>query len=253
MLMKNAILAVIFFLPFATYAQDTETIVNEPRAFISDPGDFGVTINASGLINNVMIRPRVDLRGQNSILFRYNVNENIVVRMGLAPTIMNFRGLSTDSVGKDLVEFDSTARQASFSFRPGVEFHFNGTNRLDPYVAIDGEAGLIGKFSAGAVTSITDTTGTATYKRTITEAGGYSLGAKANVGMNYFLVKNFALGLEYGMGVYYLVTGGDKQEVLQSDPVSGVASAKRELSSTRNLDTQLFVDPTVQLTISYYF
>lgn len=251
--MNYKVLLLALFLPISIFAQSVEETQPLDRPFISDVNDMGITVNISGLIGNISGKPRVDIRGQNSVLARYNMRENLTVRVGFAPVIMSFHELSTDSVGKDLLEFDSTARQAAFSIRPGIEYHLKGTNRLDPYLALDGEAGIIGKFNAGAVTNITDTTGTATFRRTITEAGGYSLGAKASLGMNFFIAKNFALGLEYGMGVNYLVTGGDRQEVLQSDPVSGVETTKRELSSSRKFDTQFIVDPNVQFTISYFF
>ena len=248
------LLSLVLILPFYV-AQAQDSIQNQPlpRQYNANAGDLGITLNITGLINNISSVPREDLRAQNSLVVRYVINNNLTFRTGIAPRVMGYRVSSTDSVGKDLVEFDSTARQSSFSIRPGIEYHFLGTKRLDPYAAIDAEFGVIGGFNAGSNTNISDTTGTSKYKRTITEAGGFGLGAKLSVGFNYFVAKRLALGLEYGMGLAYTATGGDRQEVLQIDPTSGSASTQRQLSSTRVFDTQFIVDPMAQFTLSYFF
>jgi hypothetical protein len=251
--MKNLVILSLAFFTLSAQGQVVDLVSTPEKKFLPSAKDLGVTVNVGGLVSNITTTPRQDLRGENTLLFRYVINDNMTFRMGLAPTIYSARFLNTDSVGKDLVEFDSTARQSAFSIRPGVEFHFKGSKRLDPYVAIDGEAGIVGKFSAGATTNISDTTGTSKYTRTITEAGGFSFGAKTSVGFNYFIAPRLSAGLEYGMGIHYLATGGDRQEVLQIDPTSGSATTVRQLSSTRIVNTQFFVDPNVQFTLSYFF
>lgn len=216
-------------------------------------GDLGITGNISGLIMNVNATPRNDFRGYSSLLVRYKIDDRFTFRVGLAPSIANYKVQSTDSVGKDLIEYDSTASQNSISIRPGIEYHITGTKRLDPYFAIDAEAGTISKFNSKANKSITDTTGTSKMLRTINEAGGYSLGLKLSAGMNYFLAQKLALGLEYGLGLSYLTTGGDRQEVIQAQPVSGSSSTTRILGSRRTNDLDLFIDPSIQFTLSYFF
>ena len=252
-LKKMKALLTILFVSFCTIIIAQTESSSELSPMIPDTGDLGVTVNVTGLISNISINPRQDLRAQNALMLRYVINDHFTFRTGIAPRVMNYRVTSTDSVGKDLVEFDSTARQSSISIRPGLEYHFTGTRRLDPYLALDAEMGLIGGFKAGSNTKVSDTTGTSTFKRTITDDGGFGLGAKLSLGFNYFAAKRLALGLEYGMGIAYTATGGDRQEVLQIDPTSGTASTQRVLSSSRVFDTQVLVDPTVQFTLSYFF
>lgn len=245
----------IFFILWAAVlpglrAQSDTTL---DRGVYPETGDLGVTVNVTGLISNIAVAPRADLRGVNTLLLRYVINDQWTFRGGLAPFIFNYKENRTDSVGKDLVEFDSTARRTDISFRPGMEYHFAGGRRLDPYVALDIEFGLVGRFHAGAVTNITDTTGTARFTRTITEDGGVSFGAKLSAGMNYYVSRKLFVGVEYGMGVSYLSSGGDRQEVFRSEPVSGSATTVRDLSSRRINDLDLVVDPTVQITFGYYF
>ncbi len=250
-------LLLTFTMSLCGYGQNTtDTSIIEPYLapkFLASKGDLGATANLTGLINNISASPRLDSRGASSVIVRYVSSDLISLRFGLAPSIMSVRQLSTDSVGKDLVETDSSARQASISFRPAIEFHLKGTERLDPYILLEGEVGTIGQFRAGSNTSITDTTGVGTINRTITEDGGFNLGAHVGLGFNYFLVKRLALGMEYGLGVNYMITGGDRQEVIQSDPTSGVAKTTRVLSSSRSSMTNFGVDPMVQFTVSYFF
>ncbi|MEX2597583.1 MAG: hypothetical protein WEC59_11695 [Salibacteraceae bacterium] len=223
------------------------------RSFKPMPGDLGVMVNVEGLISNISMNPGRDLLNNASFFLRYTQSENITFRIGFAPQINRTNVMSTDSIGKDLVEFDSTYSQANFSVRPGVEFHLNGTKRLDPYFAIDAELGLIGKTNIGSVSQTTDTTGTSRMVRTITEAGGYALGAKLSFGMNYFVAPKLFLGMEYGLGITNYVTGGDRQEVVQIEPVSGANTTIRDLSSTRSNNFNFYVDPMVRLTVGYFF
>ena len=255
-----ALMALLVIGSFTTQAQETlpaESVKVLPipmsPSFNPASGDLGVVVNVSGLISNLNATPRTDLLGNSSFLFRYTHSPRVTYRLGLAPNISRTQVLSTDSVGKDLVEFDSTASRSQFSLRPGVEFHLSGTKRLDPYVALDAELGLIGRLSIGSVSNITDTTGTSRVVRTITEDGGYSLGGKLSVGANYFIAQNLFIGMEYGLGIRGLITGGDRQEVVQIEPVSGTNTTLRDLSSVRNNDLLFGVDPTVQITLGYFF
>jgi len=250
--MKNlsAFLIGLLVMISALHAQQDSTL---DRSLYPVAGDLGVTVNIAGVISNITAAPRHDLLNASTLLLRYKINDQWTFRGGLAPVIFNYKESRTDSAGKDLVEFDSTARRANISFRPGIEYHFTGSRRLDPYAALDGELGLVGRFHSGAVTNVTDTTGTARFTRTITEDGGFSLGAKLSAGMNYYISKKLFVGVEYGMGVSYLSSGGDRQDVLRSEPVSGSASTVRNLSSRRTNDLNFFVDPTVQITFGYFF
>lgn len=245
----------IFFILWAAmlpvlHAQRDTTL---DRGLYPGKGDLGITVNVTGMISNISAAPRADLRGVNTLLLRYVINDQWTFRGGLAPYIFNYKENRTDSVGKDLVEFDSTARRADISFRPGMEYHFTGSRRLDPYAALDIEFGLVGRYHAASATNITDTTGTARFTRTVTEDGGISFGAKLSAGMNYYVSRKLFVGVEYGMGVSYLSSGGDRQEVYRSEPVSGSATTVRDLSSRRTNDLGFVVDPTVQITFGYYF
>lgn len=262
--MKHSLLPCLFFafLSLQNFAQESsaeaqntadDVEVEELRAFLPNAGDWGITANVSGLLGNIQLTPRQDLLSNNSFLVRYTESNRWTFRFGLSPQLFHYNETATDSVGKDLVEFDSTASRSSVGFRPGVEYHFTGTKRLDPYVAFDLEFGVVGGMRIGSVTNTTDTTGTSRVMRTITEDGGYSLGARLSAGFNYFVAKRLFVGMEYGMGVTNVASGGDRQEVVQIEPVSGTNTTLRKLSSARMSVTQFYVDPMVQITLGYFF
>lgn len=258
---KLLFLAALLTMPTTLLAQDEPMesellpIVDtlERSALFPQPGDWGVLVNVNGLVGNITANPRPDLLGNSSLVLRYTHSPRVTFRLGLAPQITRNRVLSTDSVNTTLVEFDSTTTRSQFSLRPGVEFHLKGSKRIDPYVAVDAELGLVGQLSIGSVTDVTDTTGTSRTIRTITEDGGYTLGARLSFGANYFVTQNFFLGMEYGLGVNSLITGGDRQDVVQIEPVSGANTTIRDLSSARSSNLNFAVDPTVQITIGYFF
>lgn len=258
--MKNlALILVCFLMSTFTIAQNapstdnTETESSIDRTFYPSNGDLGVTANISGLINAIQTTNRTDLRGESALTLRYVKSEKLAFRLGFAPVINRHSTNSTDSIGKDLVRYDSTASRSTFSLRPGVEYHFKGTKRLDPYVAADLEFGLVGGLNIGMSRDVQDTTGTSETTRTITEDGGFSVGAKLSLGMNYFISKKLFIGAEYGMGFYSIASGGDRQDVTQFRPVSGSPQTTRILSSTRVVNSNMFVDPMIQLTFGYFF
>ncbi len=247
-------LLTIFLLSFCvlngSFAQESNDSIS---IYYPEDKDFGVTVNVSGLINSISLGPNRDLVNSNSLLLRYKHNQNITYRLGIAPNVYRYREQRTDSIGKDLVEFDSTASQSKVSFRPGVEFHLRGTKRLDPYVAVDAEFGVIGKMNSNSTSNVSDTTGTSRIVRTITEDGGFTVGAKLSLGMNYYFAQKLFFGVEYGLGLSNIITGGDRQEVAQFEPVSGANVITRDLSSTRTSNLNFIVDPMVQITFGYFF
>lgn len=250
--MKRLIFVFAFVFGFANIFAQSDS-ASSRSAFYPAVGDYGVMGNISGLLSTVQTSNRTDLLNQTAVTVRYVKSENLTFRLGVAPKVMRYNVLATDSVGKDLVQFDSTARRSQISFRPGVEYHLKGTKRLDPYAAADLEFGIVGGLKIGSTTSTRDTTGTALLTRTITEDGGYTLGAKMSFGMNYYISPKIFVGAEYGFGFYNITTGGDRQEVAQYVPVSGTQQTTRILSSNRVTQSNFFVDPMIQLTFGYFF
>lgn len=242
-------LAFFIIISASSIAQDEDTL----NLYKPDAKDFGAMINVSGLISNISAQPQNDLLNSSALLIRYKINENFTFRTGVGPQIMRVNQTNTDSIGQDLVEYDSTASQSMVSIFPGIEYHLEGTKRLDPYLVGELELGLIGRLDIGAVENTSDTTGTSKVTRTISEDGGFALGARVRLGMNYFIAKNLFFGVEYGMGVSSRITGGDREDVIQIEPVSGASTVIRDLSSSRTNNLLFAVDPMVNITFGYFF
>lgn len=254
--MKHPFFIVLLMLgvSIGSYAQDSSDVADYQRSeLMPQDGDWGVTVNVAGLLTSIQLFPPQNTMSQNALFARYTKDSRWTYRFGLAPNVYRYGVTTTDSVGKDLVEFDSTISQAMLSFRPGVEYHFEGTKRLDPYLALDAELGVVGGLDIGSVRNTTDTTGTSKVTRTITDDGGFVIGAKLSAGMNYFVAKNVFIGFEYGVGINNVVSGGDRQEVVQIEPVSGTNTTIRNLSAARTSTFTFLVDPMAQLTLGFFF
>lgn len=98
----------------------------------------------------------------------------------------------------NLEELKTTNSSITVNIRPGIESHFEGTDRLSPYIG--GELDFAIKTSsnkvqtqagAGAPVVETTTTGTDGYLR---------IGLNGVAGMDYYFAKNVYLGTELGFG-----------------------------------------------------
>lgn len=253
--MKANLIATIilsFGLCGASYAQDT-IAEKVPAHFKHEKGMLSASLGVTGLLGNISLSAPLGPNNSPQVFLRYFLSDNLALRMGLAPSIRHAKVSRVDSVGKDLVEFDSTNSRASFDIMAGIEYHFEGTKRLDPYIGIDLSFGLVGTEKFNSSLDISDTTGTATMTRTITQDGGYSFGARAFIGANYYVSKHFYLGVGYGLGFTSVATGGDRQEVIQNKPVSGSETTTRILGSARNTTTSLDVDGMAVIQVGFLF
>lgn len=259
LVLTGTFLLLFSLVTLAQTAQGDGTMVKEGSAnvetspFFPKSGDFGVMLNVNGLINAISLNSPSDNLGNNSLVLRYTKSPKLTYRLGLAPSVYRNRSLSTDSINTNLVEFDSTISRSQFSIQPGVEFHLKGTKRLDPYAVLQTELGLVGKTNINSIMDVTDTTGTSRTLRTITEDGGYTIGGGIRFGANYFVSQHLFLGVEYGIGANVMVSGGDRQEVIQVEPVSGSNTTTRILSSARTTDVNFGVGQAVQITLGYFF
>ena len=117
-----------------------------------------------------------------------------------------------DSKG-DRVDAQDSYFQWALQFRPGVEYHFDGTKRLSPYVG--GE--LILGFGSNKYTTeslnASDEIQTSTIKNGTRDfnnqylpwsyANGFSVGAGLISGFDYYIAENLFIGLEINYAFVY--------------------------------------------------
>jgi outer membrane protein W len=93
---------------------------------------------------------------------------------------------------------DLTSMYSAISIIPGIERHFAGTSRLSPYIGA--ELPLTIAFSKYETSNrtISGAWSDGQYNRAFT-----GVGLNAIAGVDFYIVKNFFIGLEFGAGVSY--------------------------------------------------
>lgn len=93
-----------------------------------------------------------------------------------------------------------------FSIRPGIEKHFDGTNRLSPYVGAAANIGISSSsqteeyWSRSEANPGTDPFSSHTEWEQKTKDGSFSFGLSALAGMDFYFADNIYLGAEFGFG-----------------------------------------------------
>jgi hypothetical protein len=218
-----------------------------------DKGDFGFVLNMTGLINNINLAPVKDGAGNDQILFKYFLEEDIALRAGLGLRSWNNKWSTVDSVAATQVHWDSTYKKFDFYFAPGIEKHFKTVKKLDTYIGTSLEIGKLGRAKMHSLKTTTDTLGSATKEITADITGNYSAYLNFIAGFNYFISKKLTIGAEYMFGYGIATSGGDVIRVTIDTPVSGSKTIKRELSSDIVKSSGFRLAPTASITISYYF
>jgi len=251
--MKNLIIAIFTLISFGAFAQTNDTGETKEKQYIPLQGFAGVSMNITGIINNLGVSAAIDPIGSDVLLGKYYVTDKWVFRAGLGINSVNYKGNSTDSIGSSQVNLDSNYSQTALYISPGAEYHFLDDKRLDPYIGGALSLGFISKPKYNTTISIIDTTGEDKTEITYQSEGGFVFGATAIVGFNYYIARNFALGAEYQLGFYNRREGGDWERVTVNTPVSGTSSSIRTFGAERTSITTVGLSQQLNITLSYFF
>lgn len=252
--MKKVMLALAIFIINQGICQDNN---GDNKEYKPTEGNWGVTFNVRANLMDLGLQSFTDGLNNNSIFGRYYVKDDMAVRLGVGATLLNYTNMTTDSVGTTLVEFDTTYSRTDVYLAPGIEKHFVGTNRLDPYGGVDLVFGSVGKATSKGTLSITDTSGTSSgtskFEVDGTEEGGFIFGINLSTGFNYFIAERLSVGAEYSFGYRMTRTGGNKSVITTNMPVNGKSTVKREESADITTISTIGVNSTMGITLSYFF
>ncbi|MER2997233.1 BT1926 family outer membrane beta-barrel protein [Pontibacter populi] len=92
---------------------------------------------------------------------------------------------------------DFTEMYSAISIIPGIERHFAGTSRLSPYIGAELPLSVAFSKSESPEKTVNGAWGEQ-YNRAFIGAG-----LNAVTGVDFYIVKNFYVGLEFGAGVFY--------------------------------------------------
>lgn len=221
-------------------------------------------------------------------LARYYVTDKIVARVGLG--INNFSAKfdttlsqksafgGTDPAFKDKITTTVTKGSRSqtssgFLLNPGLEYHFAGTDKLDPYVGAQISFGKRGDTTLTTSKDISRTLDENSLNlgasKTVTKVvtpGGTLFGFAGIVGFNYFFADKFAVGAEYSLGFLNSNVGGKQITTATSDisvlndpnnPNSGLKLTNLKTPAVErtitNSTTSIQLRNTAGIHLSYFF
>ncbi len=177
------------------------TAVTGAFAQKQEGGEKNLEVNFSPLGGSPIGMDGIRLR-----LFNGDGTGAIRVRLGLGGTNdVTVRSQSVELGNTTIPELYDTKKSFNFSIRPGYEMHFEGTDRLSPYVGAEllfavGSEKLIKEFHDGI--NAADDADPA--KRATWEAerkrGTSTFGLNAVAGVDYYIADNIYLGAEIGFG-----------------------------------------------------
>jgi len=221
-------------------------------------GNWGFSLNISGVINNIVIENNKDSLGQYNLIGRHYLKDNLALRLGFGAAYLNNNNFNEDSVNlasgnRALQTVDSTTSRFDFKVSIGIEKHLGTTRRLDPYVGADLSIIRIGATKTNTDLSETDVTGTSKTRGTLQQDGGAGFGLGAVAGFNYFLSKNLSLGVEFGYAFNYIKTGGDFSANTNTQPVSGADTSTNAFGKSSATETSIGATTTGGLMLSFFF
>ena len=154
--------------------------------------------------------------GINGIKYRKFTSATTAYR---ATVFLGFGSTTTKTLGGGSTGEDellATKSNYDISIRPGLEFHFLGTDRLSPYYGGEALVGYGGKAQKDDRVYGADNT----IKNVKTSSqSSLTLGVNAFAGMDFYFADNIYLGAELGFGLAYTV---DLEKKLESiNPVNG--------------------------------
>lgn len=222
--MKKVILGLV--------ALTTITVANAQSEFKPNAGDVTTELGISGGLWDTDFKLNDNT---SNLRFRYFANEKMAFRLGLNVNSNNetenvYGG--TDDEKKGTYKENAT----NFILNLGVEKHFEGTERLSPYVGGDllfrtgNKKEEWNDATSNGNSYLEDNNG---YRK---GPGNIGFGLRGVVGADYYIAKRLYLGAEAGLGFLYGKEGKTKIKN-NDDEVVTIKSAGSEFSLSPNVVT----------------
>jgi len=172
----------------------------------------------------------------NALRYRYFLQDNLAVRASL---FMGGKRNTTlgDTTGGLPMTKDRTGN-FDFSLRPGLEKHFDGTDKLSPYIGAE----LFLGFTASKNKSESLWSDNKTIQTTLSKTSSTSFGPNLFMGTDFYISDHLYLGAELGFGL--LFDGKGKTKTSYDNP-----EIPTEDTETVGNTTQLNWGPNYQGTI----
>lgn len=138
----------------------------------------------------------------SALKYRYFLQDNLCIRSSL------FMGGKRNSVNSDTTGGVPMTKNKTgnfdFSIRPGIEKHFQGTNKLSPYMGVE----LFLGFTKTKNNNESLWSDNETIQTSLTKTNSATFGSNIFMGTDYYISEHLFLGAELGFG--FLIEGKGK-------------------------------------------
>lgn len=199
-----------------------------------EKGNIGATVGIDGLAGALNTK----VSSTNSLLFKYYFTEKITIRAAFnyTPTIEELFIDSTSVVpngmgianGNGFTKYHEKISQKQFDIELGVQYNLHGTERIEPYFGCAFIYGIGGKRITEQRTDWLKTEpgvrpeGDFDYIK-FEQNMGNNLGIKGFLGVNVFVLKNVAIGAEFGYGYFTNKLSGGT--ITKQNKINGTTSS----------------------------
>jgi hypothetical protein len=136
----------------------------------------------------------------DNIRARYFLSDNMAVRIQFGIFANNSSRIDTFNNGSTL---EDKERLLNINIKPGIEKHFEGTDRISPYVGAEIDFAIQSVSQIDERATATNSVGTVTTKgqNGRGEDGYTRIGLNLVAGADFYIFKNLYLGTEIGWGL----------------------------------------------------
>ncbi len=242
--------------------QSQEQSAATTKAYRTEAGRFGVEA-AIDLKDGFSFKEKDYVDGEGFDGFKggritaiYTLSDQLALRCGfglhVSKTYKHDKETVKDEVYEEIkntTDVKSHTTRSQFEILPGVVYSFKGTERLEPYIGIEGVFGFDkNRTNAKEDISSNDADFQNYNTKSKNTSTGVFFGANGFTGFNFFLCKDLFIGAEFGFG--FKVTPTDRVEKAELED-SRVETPKEEENDDKHFghttDINLLFNPSIRL------
>ncbi len=132
----------------------------------------------------------------NTLRFRYFTAADMAIRVGISVTSSNETETKLGGNADGKGELEDVDKSFGFAINPGVEMHFEGTDRLSPYWGAELQFSTLSRTQTGQAYD-------AALAKTVegeTTTGETTFGLNLLIGADWYFTKSMYMGTEVGFG-----------------------------------------------------
>ena len=134
----------------------------------------------------------------NNLRFRYFASSDIAYRLGFSVSSSTTKDITANQGPNSDIDLEDKTSSFGFSINPGIEKHFEGTDRLSPYV------GAVLNFSTVSTTrtqeSLNGSDVVETEIKNPNDNDATNIGLNLVLGADWYFSKHIYMGTEVGFG-----------------------------------------------------